>query len=163
MKSSGIFAKNGTLRPLKRRDLGKPFTSTLQKLKCGIVTCGGICPGLNDVIRAIVLSLFYHYGVPTTFGFRYGFEGLSCKYGHAPMELNPDKVKDIHHQGGTILGSSRGPQDISDMVDTLERMNIGILFTIGGRRHASGSPEHSGRDRPPSPEDIGDRNPENDR
>ena len=102
------------------------------KLKCGIVTCGGICPGLNDVIRAIVLSLFYHYGVPTTFGFRYGFEGLSCKYGHVPMELNPDKVKDIHHQGGTILGSSRGPQDVSDMVDTLERMNIGILFTIGG-------------------------------
>jgi len=100
--------------------------------KCGIVTCGGLCPGLNDVIRAIVLSLFYHYGVPTVFGFRYGFEGLSHKYGHVPFELNPDVVKDIHQQGGTILGSSRGPQDVSEMVDTLERMNIGILFTIGG-------------------------------
>lgn len=102
------------------------------KLQCGIVTCGGLCPGVNDVIRAIVLSLFYHYGVPAVFGFRYGFEGLSCKYGHDPIELIPDVVKDIHQQGGTILGSSRGPQDVSEMVDTLERMNIGILFTIGG-------------------------------
>ena len=102
------------------------------KLKCGIVTCGGLCPGINDVIRAIVLSLFYHYGVPTVFGFRYGYEGLSYRYGHVPIELNPDEVHDIYQQGGTILGSSRGPQDISEMVDTLERMNIGILFAIGG-------------------------------
>ncbi len=102
------------------------------KLKCGIVTCGGICPGLNDVIRAIVLSLFYHYGIRNVFGFRYGFEGLSSKYQHVPMELTPDSVADIYHAGGTILGSSRGPQDASDIVDTLDRMNIGILFTIGG-------------------------------
>lgn len=102
------------------------------KLKCGIVTCGGLCPGLNDVIRAIVLSLFYHYGVKTVFGFRYGYEGLSYRYAHAPMELTPELVDDIHQKGSTILGSSRGPQDVSEMVDTLERMNIGILFTIGG-------------------------------
>ena len=102
------------------------------KLKCGIVTCGGLCPGLNDVIRAIVFSLFYHYGVQTVFGFRYGYEGLSPKYRHTPIELNLNNVTDIHKMGGTILGSSRGPQDISDMVDTLERMNVGILFTLGG-------------------------------
>jgi len=102
------------------------------KVKCGIVTCGGLCPGFNDVIRAVVLSLFHHYGVKTVFGFRYGFEGLSYKYGHTPVELTPDKVQAIHQQGGTILGTSRGPQDISEMVDTLERMNVGILFTIGG-------------------------------
>jgi len=66
------------------------------KLKCGIVTCGGLCPGLNDVIRAIVLGLFYHYGVKTVFGFRYGYEGLSYRYGHVPLELNPETVKDIH-------------------------------------------------------------------
>ncbi len=102
------------------------------KLKCGIVTCGGLCPGLNDVIRAIVMSLFHHYRVRTVFGFRYGYEGLSYKYGHEPLELSPDYVKDIHAKGGTILGSSRGDQDVSDMVDTLERMNVGILFTIGG-------------------------------
>jgi 6-phosphofructokinase 1 len=102
------------------------------KLKCGIVTCGGLCPGLNDVIRAIVLGLFYHYGVKTVFGFRYGYEGLSYRYGHVPLELDPEMVKDIHKMGGSILASSRGPQDISEMVDTLDRMNIGILFTIGG-------------------------------
>jgi len=102
------------------------------KLKCGIVTCGGLCPGVNDVIRAIVLGLFYHYGVETVFGFRYGYEGLTYRHGHVPLELNPDIVGDIHKKGGTILGSSRGPQDISEMVDTLERMNVRVLFTIGG-------------------------------
>lgn len=102
------------------------------KLKCGIVTCGGLCPGLNDVIRAIVMGLFYHYGVKAVFGFRYGYEGLSYRHGHAPMELTPEVVEDIHKKGGTILGSSRGPQDVSEMVDTLERMNVGILFAVGG-------------------------------
>jgi 6-phosphofructokinase 1 len=102
------------------------------KLKCGIVTCGGLCPGLNDVIRAIVMGLYYHYGVQTVYGFRFGYEGLSPRYGHAPLDLTPELVEDIHQKGGTILGSSRGPQAISEMVDTLERMNLGILFTIGG-------------------------------
>jgi 6-phosphofructokinase 1 len=102
------------------------------KLQCGIVTCGGLCPGINDVIRAIVMSLFYHYGVKTVFGFRYGYEGLASRYGHAPLELNPGNVNEIHQMGGTILGSSRGAQDTRDMVDTLERMGIGILFTVGG-------------------------------
>jgi 6-phosphofructokinase 1 len=102
------------------------------KLKCGIVTCGGICPGVNDVIRALVMSLFYHYGVTTIFGFPYGFEGLSWRYGHTPRELTPQNVNYIQGMGGSLLGSSRGPQDISEMVDTLERMNIRILFAIGG-------------------------------
>ena len=101
-------------------------------LKCGIVTCGGLCPGLNDVIRAIVMSLFYHYGVKTVYGFPFGYEGLAPKYGHTPLELTPQAVSSIHQIGGTILGSSRGSQNITEMVDTLERMNIGILFTIGG-------------------------------
>jgi 6-phosphofructokinase 1 len=102
------------------------------KLKCGIVTCGGLCPGLNDVIRAIVIGLFYHYGVKTVFGYRYGYEGLTYRYGHTPLELTPETVREIHKMGGSILASSRGPQDISEMVDTLERMNVGILFAIGG-------------------------------
>ena len=102
------------------------------KLKCGIVTCGGLCPGLNDVIRAIVMALHYHYNVKTIFGFPFGYEGLSHKYGHTPVHLSPETVEDIHQKGGTILGSSRGPQDVSEMVDCLEQMNIGLLFTIGG-------------------------------
>ncbi|HXX63892.1 MAG TPA: ATP-dependent 6-phosphofructokinase [Bacteroidota bacterium] len=101
-------------------------------LKCGIVTCGGLCPGLNDVIRAIVLGMFHHYGVSTVLGFRYGYEGLTQKYGHKPLELTPDLVAEIQEKGGTILGSSRGPQDVGEMVDTLERLNLGVLFTIGG-------------------------------
>ncbi len=102
------------------------------KLKCGIVTCGGLCPGINDVIEAIVMELYYHYGVRSIFGFLYGFEGLSPRYKHAPLELTPEVVTNIYLQGGTILGSSRGNQDVVEMVDTLERMNMGLLFAIGG-------------------------------
>lgn len=102
------------------------------ELACGIVTCGGICPGLNDVIRSIVLSLYHHYGVHRVYGFRFGYEGLVPHYGHAPLELTPDAVARIHEMGGTILGSSRGPQDPAEMVRYLEELKIGILFTIGG-------------------------------
>lgn len=102
------------------------------RLSCGIVTCGGLCPGLNNVIRAIVMSLYHHYGVRKIYGFPYGYEGLSPKFDHKPLELTPEAVVNIDEMGGTILGSSRGNQDISEMVDTLEKMNINILFTIGG-------------------------------
>ncbi len=101
-------------------------------LSCGIVSCGGLCPGLNDVIRAIVLSLHHHYGVRTIYGFQYGYEGLVPKFGHQPIMLTPQVVSNINEMGGTMLGSSRGNQDIAVMVDTLERMKIGILFCIGG-------------------------------
>ncbi len=102
------------------------------KLRCGIVTCGGLCPGINDVIRSVVYSLYHHYGVRNIYGFQYGYEGLIPKYQHPVRDLDPESVKDLHQKGGTILHSSRGPQDVETQVDTLERMNIGILFTIGG-------------------------------
>ncbi len=102
------------------------------KLKCGLVTCGGLCPGLNDIIRAIVLELFYGYGVKNIFGFKYGLQGFIPKYMHDIMDLKPESVANIHEMGGSILGSSRGPQPIDEIVDSLERMNIGILFMIGG-------------------------------
>lgn len=101
-------------------------------LSCGIVTCGGICPGLNDVIRSVVLTLTHWYGVQRIWGFRYGFAGLSSKSGYDPLLLTPKEVDSIHEHGGTLLGTSRGPQDIGDMVDTLVRYNVGILFAIGG-------------------------------
>ncbi len=109
------------------------------ELRCGIVTCGGICPGINDVIRSIVLCLRYHYGVERVFGFRFGYEGLVPKYGHEPLSLTPESVKGIHQIGGSILASSRGSQDVGEMVDTLERMKVGILFTIGGDGTLRGS------------------------
>jgi 6-phosphofructokinase 1 len=99
---------------------------------CGIVTCGGLCPGVNDVIRAIVLSLYHHYGVRTVYGFRYGYEGLVRRHGHVPLELTPESVNRINELGGSILGSSRGPQSPADMVQTLRELKVGILFTIGG-------------------------------
>jgi 6-phosphofructokinase 1 len=99
---------------------------------CGIVTCGGLCPGLNDVIRAIVLSLHHHYGVRRIYGFRFGYAGLVERLGHQPLELAPRGVSRIHGMGGSLLGSSRGPQDAAEMVDRLQRLGIGILFAIGG-------------------------------
>jgi 6-phosphofructokinase 1 len=102
------------------------------ELSCGIVTCGGLCPGINDVIRSIVMGLHFHYGVKQIYGFRYGYQGLNPAYGHEPIELTPQLVNPISDNGGTMLASSRGSQDTAVMVDTLERMNIGILFCIGG-------------------------------
>ena len=102
------------------------------KLACGIVTCGGLCPGLNDVIRAVVLSLRHHYGVTKVYGFRFGYEGLVRRIGHEPLELTPESVHRIHESGGSILGSSRGHQDPAEMVDYLNDLGVAILFAIGG-------------------------------
>jgi len=98
----------------------------------GIVTCGGLCPGLNDIIRGIVNQCHRQYGVTKVYGFRYGYEGLVQRYGHTPLILKPESVSQIHTFGGTILGSSRGQQSVVEMVDTLEDMNVDILFVIGG-------------------------------
>lgn len=102
------------------------------KTKVGIVTCGGLCPGLNNVIRGLVMELFYRYKVNRVFGFKYGYSGLVSEPGHPYIELNPKNIETIHSQGGTILGSSRGNQDVTKIVDTLDILNINILFTIGG-------------------------------
>jgi 6-phosphofructokinase 1 len=102
------------------------------QIACGIVTCGGLCPGINNVIRAIVLSLHHHYGIRRIYGFRYGYEGLVKRHGHEPVLLTPETVNDIGDQGGTILSSSRGPQDPVEMVDYLVETGINILFAIGG-------------------------------
>jgi 6-phosphofructokinase 1 len=102
------------------------------KVHCAIATCGGLCPGTNDVIRAIVLELHHLYKVRHIYGVRYGFQGFIPKYGHTLMNLTPEMVANIHTFGGTILSSSRGPQDIGEIVDALDRLNIQILFLIGG-------------------------------
>jgi len=102
------------------------------KTKCAIVTCGGLCPGINDVIRSIVNEAHYNYGIRTVLGIRNGLRGFIPKYGYDLVELTPHTVSDIHHFGGTILGSSRGPQDPAEIVDSLERLNVNILFVIGG-------------------------------
>lgn len=102
------------------------------RLRCGIVTCGGLCPGINNVIRGLVLELTHGYGVKEIYGFRYGYQGLIPRHGHEPIKLTPATVDDIHNGGGTALGTSRGDQDARDMVDRLDQMDIGILFVVGG-------------------------------
>jgi 6-phosphofructokinase 1 len=102
------------------------------KTTAAIVTCGGLCPGLNDIIRGVVSQLHYRYAVTKVWGFRYGYEGLIPRYGHTPMLLKPESVAQIHNFGGTILGSSRGPQSLAEMVDLLEEMKVDLFFVVGG-------------------------------
>lgn len=103
-----------------------------EKTIAAVVTCGGLCPGFNDVIRSIVLQAQYRYGVPRTLGIPYGFEGLIPDYGHKLINLTPGFVSNIHNFGGTDIGTSRGPQDPVRMVDRLEELKVNILFVIGG-------------------------------
>jgi len=102
------------------------------KTRAGIVTCGGLCPGLNNVIRSLFLQLHYGYGVRDVIGFRGGYGGLDPACGVEPVKITPEFVEGIHQKGGTILGSSRGPVDVARAVDNLIARKVDILFTIGG-------------------------------
>jgi len=97
-----------------------------------IVTCGGLCPGLNNVIRSVFLQLHHRYGVKDVFGVRYGYCGLNPARGFPAVRLTPDFVESIHKLGGTVLGSSRGPEDPAVIVDFLESLGVNLLFTVGG-------------------------------
>lgn len=105
---------------------------TPAKTKVAIVTCGGICPGINAVVRALVLQLFDRYGVRSVQGVRYGYQGLSQATPSSFLALSPENVSEIHFLGGTILGTSRGTPETTDIVDRLAREKIDILFSIGG-------------------------------
>ena len=102
------------------------------KVTAAIVTCGGLCPGLNAVIRSIVLQLHHRYGVRKIHGIRYGYQGLAKKAHEGPLLLSPENVDDIHLRGGSILGSSRGAPPVSEMLDALVGLGVDMLFTIGG-------------------------------
>jgi 6-phosphofructokinase 1 len=103
------------------------------KVHAAIVTCGGLCPGLNDVIYSIVMNLWHRYGVRRITGIQYGYRGLLPEFGIPTIDLTPDVIAEIHGTGGTLLGSSRGGgEKIPFMVDAIEQMNINVLFAIGG-------------------------------
>jgi 6-phosphofructokinase 1 len=102
------------------------------KTKAAIVTCGGLCPGINNVIRTAVYELSYNYGVSEVLGIRYGYQGLNPAEGRSPLRLSCEMVEGIHHLGGTILGTSRGPQDPKTTVDFLDSEGVNILLCIGG-------------------------------
>ncbi len=105
-----------------------------------IATCGGLCPGINDVIRAIVRCLWSRYGVRRISGIKFGYKGFLAEYGFSPIELNPQVVRGIHKTGGSFLGSSRGGGNrTSEIVDGIEQMNINMVFLIGGDGTQKGS------------------------
>ena len=103
-----------------------------KKTRAGIVTCGGLCPGLNNVIRSLVLELHHGYGVREILGFVDGYQGLDPWRGSEPIPLTPEFVEDIHKEGGSVLNTSRGPVDVSVAVDNLIRRKVNILFVVGG-------------------------------
>ncbi len=103
-----------------------------EEVRAGIVTCGGLCPGMNNVIRGLVMQLWYAYGCKQIIGFRYGYQGMAHEPADQPVELDPQEVRDIHLMGGTVLGSSRGNPSPAEMVATLQRLKLDILFCIGG-------------------------------
>jgi 6-phosphofructokinase 1 len=111
------------------------------KTRAAIVTCGGLCPGLNDVIAGLVRNLTYHYKVRRVIGIRNGYQGFVPAYGHDVVDLTPEVVRDIAVEGGTVLGTSRGHQDPEEIVDCLERLNINILFVVGGDGSMRGAME----------------------
>ncbi|MEM1135622.1 MAG: ATP-dependent 6-phosphofructokinase [Bacteroidota bacterium] len=129
-----IRAKNEEALPIALEKAGPReriyFDPT--KTKAAIVTCGGLCPGINNVIRSLVMGLYYRYKVNNVLGIQYGYQGFIPKYNLPFIELTPKSVSNIHQFGGSILASSRGEQEVSEIVDSLERNNINILFTIGG-------------------------------
>lgn len=102
------------------------------EVRAGIVTCGGLCPGLNNVIRSLFLELHHAYGAAEVLGFRDGYKGLDPARGRPPLPLTVDTVDKIHTEGGTMLGTSRGPVDTVLAVDNLIRLGVNMLFTIGG-------------------------------
>eukprot|EP01113_Clastostelium_recurvatum_P024891 TRINITY_DN2980_c0_g1_i4.p1 TRINITY_DN2980_c0_g1~~TRINITY_DN2980_c0_g1_i4.p1 ORF type:complete len:531 (+),score=102.57 TRINITY_DN2980_c0_g1_i4:47-1639(+) len=100
-----------------------------KSVRAAIVTCGGICPGLNSVIRELVMCLHYCYEAECVFGVRYGYEGF---YGHDWMDLTPDLVGSWSLLGGTQLGTSRGGFDLPRIVDGIIAHNVNQVYILGG-------------------------------
>jgi len=102
------------------------------RTRAAIVTCGGLCPGMNNVIHSVTRELICGYGVHSVLGIRGGYRGLDPAHGRPPLELNEQVVDGIHKEGGTLLGTSRGPVDMKVAVDSLIRHQVNLLFAVGG-------------------------------
>jgi 6-phosphofructokinase 1 len=129
----------GNQQPIKRSEVlecagpREMIYFTPAHVHAGIVSCGGLCPGINDVIRAVVRCLWYRYGVTRVSGIRYGYKGFLPESQFPVKPLGPDIVDEIHKLGGTFLGSARGGgKEVVKIVDAMEKLNLNILFTIGG-------------------------------
>jgi 6-phosphofructokinase 1 len=103
-----------------------------KKVTAAILTCGGICPGLNVVIRELYMTLRYNYQVDKIYGIKNGYQGIYTDTDKTYITLENNLVKDIHKYGGTILGSSRGGFDLDKIIQSLIDKKIDMLFVIGG-------------------------------
>jgi len=142
----GTEAHLGEQAPIARKDVfekagpREKIYFSPQHVHAGIITCGGLCPGLNDVIRSVVRCLWYRYGVKRISGIRYGYKGFLPEYKFDIKTLDPDIVDDIHKIGGSFLGTARGGgKQVSEIVDAMERLNLNMLITIGGDGTQRGS------------------------
>ncbi len=138
-------------RPVPRHDETVELAGPREKIyynpahtHAAITTCGGICPGMNNVIRAVVRCFWYRYGVRRISGVQFGYQGLLENSPWPLIPLDPDVVDEIQEKGGTILGSARGGgKKVGEIVDTLEKLNINILVTVGGDGTLRGASEIS--------------------
>ena len=112
----------------------------------GILTSGGDCPGLNAVIRAVVLKGTSVYGREFV-GFVDGYRGLVR--GDAVPLVRSD-IQGIGKLGGTILGTSRSnPFEDGDTTaerarTTMERLGVDSLVVIGGEGSLAAARELAG-------------------
>lgn len=127
---NGVWPEPG--RSFERAGPRRKIFFQPSQVRAAAITCGGLCPGLNNVVRSLVLQLHYGYGVKEFLGIRYGYRGLDPVLGQPPMRLTPDMVSDIHEHGGSILGTSRGNPEPAVMVQRLRDLGINVLFVIGG-------------------------------
>ena len=169
-RSATMSASPSGSKSAQSRDLQFELAGPRAKLffdpkqtRAGIVTCGGLCPGLNNVIRSLFLELHYGYGVAEVLGFRGGYSGLDPACGVEPVKITPQFVDGIHQKGGTILGSSRGPVDIGRAVDNLIARGVNILFTVGGDGTQRGAQRSLPGSAQPRPRALGRRRAEDDR
>lgn len=112
------------------------------EVKAGIVTCGGLCPGLNDVIRQIVFTLEL-YGVKRIVGIQYGYRGFFDQ-DLPEIELSRQVVQNINLAGGSLLGVSRGGANMDDIVDSIQARGLDMIFVLGGNgTHAGANAIHN--------------------
>jgi 6-phosphofructokinase 1 len=130
-----IFRGGPASAPEREFELAGPRAKLFfdpKRTRVGIVTCGGLCPGMNNVIRSLFNELHHAYGVGEILGFRGGYQGLDPKCGQTPIRLKAESVDDIHRRGGTVLGTSRGSVNTDVAVESLVRLGVDILFVVGG-------------------------------
>ncbi|HEX7600333.1 MAG TPA: ATP-dependent 6-phosphofructokinase [Polyangiaceae bacterium] len=136
------YSREHPLEPAKAFEKAGPrefLAFNPRKVRAAIVTCGGLCPGINNAVRSLYFELHHGYGVPEVLGFRYGFEGMAPDSGLQPVHFKPEHVRHIHRLGGSFLGTSRGRHDPAAMVSTLTRLSIDMLFAVGGNGTLQGA------------------------